>query len=67
MDYSIGKEGIKRRKIMSTEVFETPNSEEVFKPYAPANASARQSRAGLSAGAEAEGHFYDKVQYFVYK
>uniref|UniRef100_M4BM64 Dynactin subunit 2 n=1 Tax=Hyaloperonospora arabidopsidis (strain Emoy2) TaxID=559515 RepID=M4BM64_HYAAE len=60
MDYSIGKEGIKRRKIMSTEVFETPNSEEVFKPYAPANASARQSRAGLSAGAEAEGHFYDK-------
>ena len=61
MDYSIGTEGLKRRKIMSTDVFETPNSEDVCRPYAPANASARQSRAGASASAEADGHFYDKV------
>ncbi|ETP46848.1 hypothetical protein F442_06968 [Phytophthora nicotianae P10297] len=60
MDYSTEKEGTKRRKVMSTEVFETPEPEEAFQPYAPANASARQARAGVGAGPEAEGHFHDK-------
>ncbi|POM69531.1 Hypothetical protein PHPALM_14181 [Phytophthora palmivora] len=60
MDYSTRKEGIKRRKVMSTEVFETPEPEESFQPYAPANASARQARTGVGAGPETEGHFHDK-------
>ncbi|EGZ28948.1 hypothetical protein PHYSODRAFT_294311 [Phytophthora sojae] len=60
MDYSTEKEGLKRRKIMSTEVFETPEPEEAFQPYAPANASARQARAGVGAGPEVDGHFHDK-------
>ncbi|KAG6966267.1 hypothetical protein JG687_00004950 [Phytophthora cactorum] len=60
MDYSTEKEGTKRRKVMSTEVFETPEPEEAFQPYAPANASARQARAGVGAGPEVEGHFHDK-------
>ncbi|KAG6610926.1 Dynactin subunit 2 [Phytophthora cinnamomi] len=45
---------------MSTEVFETPEPEEAFQPYAPANASARQARGGVGAGPEADGHFHDK-------
>ncbi|KAL3666478.1 hypothetical protein V7S43_008725 [Phytophthora oleae] len=60
MDYSTQKEGIKRRKVMSTEVFETPEPEVAFQPYAPANASARQNRAGVGVGPETEGHFHDK-------
>ncbi|KAL4145790.1 hypothetical protein PRNP1_011666 [Phytophthora ramorum] len=60
MDYSTEKEGIKRRKVMSTEVFETPEPEVAFQPYAPANASARHVRAGTGTSPEAEGHFHDK-------
>lgn len=45
---------------MSTEVFETPEPEQAFQPYAPVNASARQARAGVGAGPEIEGHFHDK-------
>ncbi|KAG7380022.1 hypothetical protein PHYPSEUDO_007834 [Phytophthora pseudosyringae] len=60
MDYSTEKEGTKRRKVMSTEVFETPESDEAFQAYAPANASARQAHASAGAGPEAEGHFHDK-------
>ncbi|KAG7399961.1 hypothetical protein PHYBOEH_007481 [Phytophthora boehmeriae] len=59
-DYSTEKEGLKRRKVMSTEVFETPEPEATFQAYAPANASARQARAGVGAGPEAESHFHDK-------
>jgi hypothetical protein len=62
MDYSTEKEGPKRRKVMSTEVFETPEPEEAFQPYAPANASARQARAGAGTSPESEGHFLDKVR-----
>ncbi|KAF4319047.1 hypothetical protein BBO99_00004659 [Phytophthora kernoviae] len=59
-DYSTEKEGPKRRKVMNTEVFETPEPEATFQPYAPANASARQARAGVGAGPESDGHFHDK-------
>ncbi|RLN49070.1 hypothetical protein BBJ28_00024723 [Nothophytophthora sp. Chile5] len=59
-EYSAKKEGTKRRKVMNTEVFETPDPEEGFQAYAPANASARQVRGGLGSGPEAEGHFHDK-------
>eukprot|EP00644_Phytophthora_capsici_P003558 jgi/Phyca11/508030/fgenesh2_kg.PHYCAscaffold_31_\ len=45
---------------MSTEVFETPEPEVAFQPYAPANTSARQTRAGVGIGPESEGHFHDK-------
>ncbi|CAH0489785.1 unnamed protein product [Peronospora farinosa] len=60
MDYSTEKDGIKRRKVMSSEVFETPEPEEPFRPYAPANTSARQARVGASSSPEVEGYFHDK-------
>ena len=67
MDYSTKKDGIKRRKVMSSEVFETPEPEEPFQPYAPANASAnasaRHMRVGVSSGPEVEGYCHDKVQH----
>ncbi|CEG37978.1 dynactin subunit 2 [Plasmopara halstedii] len=60
MDYSTEKEGIKRRKIMSTEIFETLEPDGYFQPYAPANSSVRPSRGAPGNNPEVEGHFRNK-------
>lgn len=52
------RDGHKRRKVMNAEVFETPDPEVTFRPYAAANAAAR----GASRPSGDDAHFLDKVR-----
>jgi hypothetical protein len=55
------RDGHKRRKVMNAEVFETPDPEVTFRPYAAANAAAR----GASRPSGDDTHFLDKVRSLV--
>ncbi|TDH69315.1 hypothetical protein CCR75_005039 [Bremia lactucae] len=61
MDYSTEKEGIKRRKVMSTEVFETPELEATFQPYTLAHGPFLGPHGSSAAGPEADSGFHDKA------